>query len=91
MGKILKEKGTTVAAPVAEQKALLSKLQSSSGKAFDQAFMQGQLNTHKQLYETVSALMKSSQDNHVRHLTSLALATITEHTERAQILLGKIT
>lgn len=90
MGKILKEMGTTVPALGAEQKALLSKLHSSSGKAFDQAFMQGQLTTHKQLHDAVSALMKSSQDIHVRHLTSLALATISEHTERAQMLLGKI-
>jgi putative membrane protein len=90
MGKILKEMGTTVPAPGEEQKTLLSKLQSASGKAFDQAFMQGQLSTHKQLHDAVAALMKSSQDIHVRHLTSLALATITEHTERARMINGKI-
>jgi putative membrane protein len=90
MGKILKDMGTTVPAPSAEGKALLTKLQSLSGAAFDKAFMQGQVDTHKKLYQAVYALMTSSTDLHVKHVTSLALTAITEHTERGQLLLSQL-
>lgn len=90
MGKILKDMGTPVPAPGAEEKALLAKLQSSSGSAFDKAFMQGQVQTHQKLHEAVSAYMNASKDMHVKHLTSLALATITEHTERGQMLVKQL-
>jgi putative membrane protein len=90
MGKILKDMGTAVPAPSPEGKALLTKLQSLGGAAFDKAFMQGQVDTHKKLHEAVSALMNASSDLHVKHVTSLALATITEHTERGQMLLSQL-
>ena len=90
MGKILKDMGTTVPAPSPEGKALLTKLQSLSGAAFDKAFMQAQVETHQKLHQTVSALNASGNDLHVKHVTSLALTTITEHTERGQMLLSHL-
>jgi putative membrane protein len=88
MGKILKDMGTPVPAPSAEGKALFSKLQTLSGTAFDKAFMQGQVETHQKLHQAVSALNASGNDLHVKHVTSLALTTITEHTERGKLLLS---
>jgi putative membrane protein len=90
MGKILKDMGTAAPAPSAEDQALLTKLQSLSGSAFDKAFMQGQVETHKKLHQAVSALNASGNDPHVKHVTSLALTTITEHTERGQMLLSQL-
>lgn len=90
MGKILKDMGTTVPAPSAEGKALLTKLQSLSGAAFDKAFMQGQVETHQKLHQAVSALMNASSSKDVKHVTSLALVAIQEHTERGQMLLGQL-
>jgi len=90
MGKILKDLGTTTPVPSEEGKAMLSKLQSLSGAEFDKAFMQGQVDTHKKLKDAVTALMNASSNLHVKNVTRLALATIQEHTERGQMLLGKI-
>jgi putative membrane protein len=90
MGKILKDMKTTVPAPGPEEKALLTKLQSLTGAAFDKAFMQGQVDTHKKLFTNVSALNNASSDLHVKHVTSLALTTIQEHTELGQLLLAKL-
>jgi putative membrane protein len=90
MGKILKDMGTAVPAPPADAKALLTKLQSMSGSGFDKAFMQSQVEAHQRLHEAVSALNASSNDMHVKHVTSLALTTITEHTERAQLLVTQL-
>jgi len=90
MGKILKDMGTTAPQPSAEGKALLSKLQALSGSAFDKAFMQGQVETHQKLHQAVSALNASGNDLHIKHVTSLALTTITEHTERGKLLLSQL-
>jgi putative membrane protein len=90
MGKILKDMGTTVPAPSTEGKALLTKLQSLSGAAFDKAFMQGQVDTHQKLHQAVLALNASGNDLHVKNVTSLALTTITEHTERGKMLLSQL-
>jgi putative membrane protein len=90
MGKILKDMGTSVPATNPEGTALLTKLQSLSGSAFDKAYMQGQVETHKQLHQAVSSLNSSSNDPHVKHVTGLALTTITEHTERGQMLLSQL-
>lgn len=89
MGKILKDMGIPTPAPSPEGTALLKKLQSLSGAAFDKAFMQGQVETHQKLHTAVAAL-NTAGDLHVKHVTSLALATITEHTERGQMLLAKL-
>jgi putative membrane protein len=90
MGKILKDMSTAVPAPNEEGKALLSKLQGLNGATFDKAFIQSQVDTHQKLKEAVSALMNATADQHVKHVTSLALTTIQEHTERAQLLVGKL-
>jgi putative membrane protein len=90
IGKILKDMGTAVPAPGAEEKAMLAKLQSLSGAAFDKAFMAGQVQGHQKLHEAVSAYMNGSKDLNVKHLTSLALATINEHTERGQMLVKQL-
>ena len=89
MGKILKDMGTPTPAPSPEGTALLNKLQALSGAAFDKAFMQGQVDTHQKLHTAVAAL-NAAGDIHVKHVTSLALATITEHTQRGQMLLSKL-
>jgi putative membrane protein len=90
MGKILKDMGTMVPAPSAEGKAMLAKLQSLSGAAFDAAFMQGQVDTHIKLKDAVTSLMNATSSKDVKHVTSLALTSIQEHTERGKMLLTKI-
>jgi putative membrane protein len=90
MGKFLKDMGTAVPALSPEGKALLAKLQSLSGSAFDKAFMQGQVETHQKLHQAVGALNAAGNDAHVKHVTALALTTITEHTERGQLLLSQL-
>ena len=90
MGKILKDMGTKVPAPSPEGIALLTRLQSLNGAAFDKAFMQGQVETHQKLHDVVSQLMNSTRDVHVKHVTGLALTTITEHTERGRILISQL-
>jgi putative membrane protein len=90
IGTILKEMGTTAPAPDAEGQALLAKLQKLSGAAFDKAFMQGQVETHLKLKAAVTALKNASSNAQVKHVTSLALATIQEHTERGQMLLTQL-
>ena len=90
MGHILKGMGTTVPAPSAEGTALLQKLQSLNGAAFDKAFMQGQVETHRKLHTAVASLMSAAKNAHVKHVAALALTTITEHTERGQMLLSKL-
>lgn len=90
MGRILKDLGTPPPPPSPEGKALLTKLQSLNGAAFDKAFMQGQVDAHQKLHQAVSDLMNASQDMHVKHVTSLALTTITEHTQRAQMLVSQL-
>jgi putative membrane protein len=90
MGKILKDMGTPTPAPSAEGTALLTKLKALNGAAFDKAFMQGQVDTHQKLHQAVSALMNATKSLHVKHVTSLALTTITEHTERGRMLLAQL-
>ncbi|RYE30071.1 MAG: DUF4142 domain-containing protein [Sphingobacteriaceae bacterium] len=90
IGSILKDMGTPDTAPDAEGKALFAKLQGLSGSAFDKAFMQGQVQTHQKLHSVVTAYKNASKDMHVKHLTSLALATIEEHTERGQMLVKQL-
>jgi putative membrane protein len=90
MSKILKDMGTPAPALNAEGKTMLTKLQGLSGAAFDKAFMQGQVQTHLKLRNTVTAYMNASSDMHVKHLTSLALCTIKEHIELGQMLLTKL-
>jgi putative membrane protein len=90
MGKILKDMGTAVPSPNPDGKELLANLQKMSGSAFDKEFMQGQVQTHQKLHQAVSAYMNGSNDKNVKHITSLALTTITEHTERGQMLLKQL-
>lgn len=90
IGKILKDMGTPDVAPGAEEQAMLAKLQSSSGSAFDKAYMQGQVQTHQKLHEAVSTYMNASKDKNVKHLTSLALAIIEEHTQRGQMIVKQL-
>jgi len=90
MGKILKDMGTMVPAPGAEGKAMFAKLQSLNGAAFDAAFMQGQVDTHIKLKDAVTSLMNATSSKDVKHVTSLALTSIQEHTERGKMLLAKI-
>lgn len=90
ISNILKDMGTVVPAPSEEGKAILTMLKSLSGLDFDKAFMQAQVDTHKKLKEAVTALMNASTNKYVKHISSLALGTIQEHTERGQMLLHKL-
>ena len=90
IGTILKDMGTPDVTSDAEGKALFTKLQGLSGSAFDKAFMQGQVQTHQKLHGAVTAYKNASKDMHVKHLTSLALATIEEHTQRGQMLVKQL-
>jgi putative membrane protein len=90
IGTILKDMGTPDVAADTEGKVLFTKLQGLSGSAFDKAFMEGQVQTHQKLHQAVTAYKNSSKDKQVKHLTSLALATIEEHTERGQMLVKQL-
>jgi len=93
---VLKEMNTPVLPPDATSQEALAKLKSASGAAFDTAFMKAQVDTHEALKTLTSSYISSAQgkntmpDMHTRHLASLALATITEHTARAKSLLSEL-
>ena len=90
MGGILKDMGTAVPSPHPADPELLPKLQKLSGAAFDKAYIDGQVKGHENLKVAVSAYMHASNDINVKHITSLALTTINEHIERAQMLLKQL-
>lgn len=90
MAKVLKDLGTPAPVIPATEKAVLIALQTASGAAFDKAFMQAQVDTHKKLHQAVSQLSSSSNNAHIKHVAALALTTITEHTERGQALLQSL-
>lgn len=93
---VLKEMNTPVLPPDAKGQDVLTKLKQASGAAFDKAFMKTQVDTHEALKTLTSSYVSSAQGNssmpdmHTRHLASLALATITEHTTRAKALLTEL-
>jgi putative membrane protein len=96
IASILKEMGTPTPPPDTQAQALITSLKSASGGAFDKAFMKAQVDTHEALRTLTSGFVNSSkgktspQEMHTRHLASLALATITEHTERAKNIYNEL-
>lgn len=93
---ILKEMGTPTPPPDAQAQAILTSLKAANGAAFDKAFMKAQVDTHEALRSLTSGFVNGAQtatsptEKHTRHLASLALATITEHTERAKKIVSEL-
>ncbi|QQL50467.1 DUF4142 domain-containing protein [Mucilaginibacter ginkgonis] len=90
MGGILKDMGTTVPSPKPADAELLPMLQRLNGKAFDKAYISGQIKGHQNLKMAVTAYHNATADINAKHITSLALATINEHIELTQDLLKRL-
>lgn len=96
ISKILAELKTPVPSVDTKGQAVMEKLKSATGSAFDKAFMQAQVETHEQLQALTATYVSNSADKtslpelHTRQLASLALATIKEHTQRAKLLLTQL-
>lgn len=90
MGKILRDMGAAVPSPHPADPELMPKLTKLSGHAFDKAYMEGQVNGHIKLKEAVTAYNQASSNINVKHITSLALATINEHITRGEMLLKQL-
>jgi putative membrane protein len=96
MAKILQEMKTPPPSLDAKGQAVIDKLKTATGAGFDKAFMQAQVETHEQLqaltaaYVANAAAKTSLPELHTRHVASVALATIKEHTERGRLLSGEL-
>jgi putative membrane protein len=96
MAKILQEMKTPTPPIDAKGQAVINNLKTLTGAAFDKAFMQAQVDTHEQLQALTAAYVANAEgktalpEMHTRHVASVALATIKEHTERGKMLLGEL-
>ncbi len=97
LSKVLKAVGTPLPTPDAKAKATLEKLQSAEkGPAFDKAFIEAQLETHKFLRDTTEDFLKNSQPSagpaevHVEHLATVSLATFKEHVLICERIAGEL-
>lgn len=78
-------------APQPDQKhaAMLQKLQQAKGDAFDRAYIQGQLEGHKELLQAQESFIRSgSRNREAMNVAKLAASRIREHIEDLQDLDG---
>ena len=66
------------------EKQMLQQMQGMSGKDFDNAYLQGQLQGHQQLLQIQEDYLASGQNIHHVHVAQLARPTIQEHIEHLQ-------
>jgi putative membrane protein len=68
-------------------KAVLEKLGSASGPAFDQSFIQSQVQMHEQVLQVIEAqLLPSAQSPEVRQLAESTKQSVAQHLQTAQQL-----
>lgn len=67
-----------------QDKQMLQQMQGLSGAEFDQAYMQAQLEGHRQLLQIQENYLQNGQNIHHVHVAKLARPTIQEHIEHLQ-------
>lgn len=93
---VLKDLGTPVPAMNAKAQATLTKIKTTTGAAFDKAYIQAQLENHEFLrdlaqdYLTKSTGKTSPAESQTRHLATLALAVFKEHVALTKQILGQL-
>lgn len=93
---VLKDLNTPMMPLDAKAKAVMDKLNSASGAAFDKAFMQAQHETHQQLKSLTGDFIKNNTSKsampemHTKHIATVSHATITEHTEKSKMILDEL-
>ncbi|HSP33224.1 MAG TPA: DUF4142 domain-containing protein [Thermoanaerobaculia bacterium] len=70
--------------PDDEHKAMASQLQGASGKAFDKAYMTGQLSDHEKTVDLFQKEATSGQDADLKSWASKTLPTLQEHLRMAK-------
>lgn len=93
---VLKELNTPIPPMDTKAMSVMDNLNAASGAAFDKIFMQAQHETHQQLKSLTGDFIKSTAgkvhmpEMHTRHIATVSHATITEHTEKSEMLLGEL-
>ena len=93
---VLKDLGTPVPAMNAKAQATLTKIKTSTGAAFDKAYIQAQLENHEFLRDLAQNYLKNSAgktspaESQTRHLATLALAVFKEHVALTKQILGEL-
>ncbi|GAB4044333.1 DUF4142 domain-containing protein [Spirosoma jeollabukense] len=93
---VLKDLGTPVPAMNAKAQATLTKIKTTTGAAFDKAYIQAQLENHEFLRDLAQDYLKNSMgktspaESQTRHLATLALAVFKEHVALTKQILGQL-
>lgn len=93
---VLKDLGTPVPAMDAKAQATLTKIKTTTGAAFDKAYIQAQLENHEFLRDMAQDYLKNSMgktspaESQTRHLATLALAVFKEHVALTKQILGQL-
>lgn len=93
---VLKDLGTPVPAMNAKAQATLTKIKTTTGAAFDKAYIQAQLENHEFLRDLAQNYLKNSMgktspaESQTRHLATLALAVFKEHVTLTRQILGQL-
>ncbi|GAB4006561.1 hypothetical protein GCM10028808_08650 [Spirosoma migulaei] len=93
---VLKDLGTPVPAMDAKAQATLTKIKTTTGAAFDKAYIQAQLENHEFLRDLAQDYLKNSMgktspaESQTRHLATLALAVFKEHVALTKQILGQL-
>jgi putative membrane protein len=82
---LAQQKGVTLPTAVgADNKALVDQLSKLSGKAFDQAYMAGQVQAHTKTEAEYRRQLKEGQDADVKAFANQFLPVVVEHRQMAQ-------
>ena len=93
---VLKDLGTPVPAMSPKGQATLAKIKATTGKEFDKAYIQAQLENHEFLRDLAESYLKNAAgkpgpaENQTRHLATLALAVFKEHVALTRQILEKL-
>lgn len=93
---VLKDLGTPVPSMNAKAQATLAKIKTTTGAAFDKAYIQAQLENHEFLRDLAQNYLKNSMgktspaESQTRHLATLALAVFKEHVALTKQILSQL-
>lgn len=93
---VLKDLGTPIPAMNVKAQATLTKIKTTTGAAFDKAYIQAQLENHEFLRDLAQNYLKNSMgktspaESQTRHLATLALAAFKEHVSLTRQILGHL-
>ncbi|MDX2232750.1 MAG: DUF4142 domain-containing protein [Leptolyngbyaceae cyanobacterium bins.349] len=87
---LAQQKGVTLPTDIGvDNKALVNQLSKLNGKAFDQAYMAGQVQSHTKTEAEYRRQLKEGQDADVKAFASRFLPVVAEHRQMAQNMVAK--